>query len=167
MKIILFILFCVISLNANSHQENLIHFGSDFLSKKFESFKLRHTSCIEQSKENSLSTDSINILKKLPISTGESLGYLNIKAIKRCTSPEYNELIRVLVSLDVANQKLQIKRIEKQIANIKLLLFPIGEFLVEQKYEELPNKTKAILNNIAEINQPFNMVNAFERVWLN
>ncbi|MBU2869826.1 hypothetical protein [Colwellia sp. E2M01] len=167
MKIIIFILFFVMSLNANSHQDDLIHFGSDLLSKKFESFKLRHASCIEQSKKNKLSTDSINTLKKLPISTGESLGYLNIKAIKRCASPEYNDLIRILLNLEVANKKLKIIDVENQIANIKLLLFPIGEFVVEQKYEELPNKTKAILNNISELKQPFNMVNTFESVWLN
>ena len=123
--------------------------------------------CIEKSKANKLTGDSINMLKKLPISTGESLGYLNLKAIRRCASPEYNNLTRILLSVESANQEQKNIKVKNQIEAIKLLLFPIGEFIVEKKYYELPEKTREALSKISELERPFDMVNAFERAWLN
>ena len=167
MKKMTIFLLCAISLSVDSSQDEHISFGSNLLSEKFEAFKSRHNVCIEKSKVNKLTGDSISTLKKLPISTGESLGYLNLKAIRRCASPEYNNLTRILLSVESANQELKDINVQNQIAAIKLLLFPIGEFVVEKKYYELPDKTKNILNAISELEQPFDMVNAFERAWLN
>jgi len=167
MKIIGFLLLSLLSLCAKSSQDERIIFGGDLITKKFETFKLRHNTCMEESKKNILSKKTINTLQKFPISTGESLGYLNLKAIRLCASPEYNDLTRLLLTVESANRDSKNIKVQKQIANIKLLLFPIGEFVVEKKYYELSDKTKIILNNIKELNEPFDMVNAFERAWLN
>jgi hypothetical protein len=47
------------------------------------------------------------------------------------------------------------------------LLFPISVLNTKKKYYELPQNIKNDLGGVEDLNHPFDMVNAFERAWLN
>lgn len=169
MKTIIFFTFIIFTMqsNASTFQEERLNFGSKLLTSKFEEFKSRHSICVERSKTNKLPPKVIEALKKLPISIGEGLGYLNLRAIRNCSSPEYNDVTRLLLSVDIANTEIKNSSVESNLMNVKMLMFPVGELSVEKKYYELPLKTQNILSSIAELKEPFDMVDAFERAWLN
>ena len=161
----LFLVFMAVGCNASG--EDRVAFGLTLLTEKFNAFEERHSACVEKSKENKLSTESIKVLKELPITVGESLGFLSVKAIRTCSSPEYNEVLRVLLSLENANRKVNNEAVNKKIDTLKILMFPVVELSSEKKYSELSKDTQEKLLLIKEFHQPFNMVDGFERAWLN
>ncbi|MCG6202953.1 hypothetical protein [Psychromonas antarctica] len=167
MKKTTFILLVFISLGCSASNEEKIAFGLKVLNETFNAFEERHSICIKQSKQNKLSAESIEILKKLPISTGDGLGYLNLKAIRNCSKPEYNEVIRLLLTLESANKKLMNSAVSEKIEMLKSLMFPASELTSEKKFYELPSNVKQKLLLMNELNQPFDMVDGFEKAWLN
>lgn len=167
MKKITFMFIIFISFGCRASNEDRLAFGLILLNENFNAFEERHSLCIKQSKENKLSETSIKTLKKFPISTGEGLGYLNLKAIRNCSKPEYNEVLRLLLTLESANKKSMNKAVSEKVEMLKMLMFPASELISEKKFYELPSNIKQELLLINELNQPFDMVDGFERSWLN
>jgi hypothetical protein len=167
MRKLITLLAIVASFGCNASNEDRVAFGLTLLSEKFTEFEARHSICINLSKSNTLSTESVKALKELPSSVGESLGFLSLKAIRECSSPEYNEVLRVLLSLESANKKVNNESANKKINTLKSLMFPVTEFNAEKKFSELPQELKNKLLMIKELNEPFNMLDGFERAWLN
>jgi hypothetical protein len=146
--------------------DEYLDFGMDLLSDKFTAFEVKHDKCLTMSKMNQLSDSSIVTLKQLPISVGEALGYLHLKAMRLCVGDEYTELLQVLLDLENENKTKQNTFVTQEIDKIKLLIFSTSELRAQKQYDSLPVEYKNKLQRVEGIHQPFDMINAFERAWL-
>ena len=166
MKILSFLLFILTTSFSQVLADEYLDFGINLLGDKFTAFEIKHDKCLSMSKMNQLSENSIDILKQLPISAGEALGYLHLKAMRLCVGDEYTELLQVLLDLEYENKKKQNTFVGQEIDKIKLLIFSVSELRAQKKFDSLPARYRSKLQLVKGINQPFDMTNAFERAWL-
>ena len=131
-------------------------------------------SCMEKEKKTILPS---HIFPKLPLSKNEwksTIAYLSIKAQARC---EGNALARALMAFS------QFKFLEKKITGKNAPdIFPAGtyqyeledlccgsletEMRAEIRYKKIDPKTRQTLENIPELNQPFNVIAAAKALGL-
>ncbi|AZG74786.1 hypothetical protein [Shewanella livingstonensis] len=166
MKILSFLFFILITSSSQVLADEYLDFGMNVLSDKFTAFEVKHDKCLSISKMNQLSENSIDILKQLPISAGEALGYLHLKAMRLCVGDEYTALLQVLLDLEYENKKNQNTFVSQEIDKIKLLIFSVSELKAQKKFDSLPAGYRSKLQSVEGINKPFDMTNAFERAWL-
>jgi hypothetical protein len=166
MKILSFLFFILTTSSSQVFADEYLDFGMDLLSDKFTAFEVKHDKCFTMSKMNQLSDSSIVTLKQLPISVGEALGYLHLKAMRLCVGDEYTELLQVLLDLENENKTKQNTFVTQEIDKIKLLIFSTSELRAQKQYDSLPVEYKNKLQRVEGIHQPFDMINAFERAWL-
>lgn len=162
--IVAFFLFCS-SFSYAGVDDNL-NFGSAILQQKFVEYESKHSECISKSQSETLSKSLIGKLKQLPNVAAEGLGYLNQSAIRECSQPEYSELMRILLVLEVSNETTKKpNHISKQILTMKKLMFSVVDLNIEKKYHELPKSIKYELRSIELLKKPFNLIDAYERAW--
>jgi len=141
-------------------------FGSALLQQKFVDYESKHSECISKGQAETLSKSVIGKLKQLPNVAAEGLGYLNQRAIRECSQPEYSELMRMLLVLEVSNATTnKSNHISKQILTMKKLMFSVVDLNVEKNYHDLPKSLKHELRSIELLKKPFNLVDAYERAW--
>lgn len=166
MKILSILFFILTIFPSVVLADEFLDFGIDLLGDKFTAFEVKHNKCLTMSKKNQLSDSSIVTLKQLPVSVGEALGYLHLKAIRMCVGDEYTELLQVLLDLENENKTEQNTFVTQEIDKIKLLIFSTSELRAQKQYDSLPVEYKNKLQLVEGIHQPFDMINAFERAWL-
>tara|TARA_R110000796_G_scaffold21133_17_gene62333 strand:- start:829 stop:1329 length:501 start_codon:yes stop_codon:yes gene_type:complete len=166
MKILSFLFFILTTSSPQVLADEYLDFGMNLLGDKFTAFEVKHDKCLSMSKMNQLSENSMDILKQLPISAGEALGYLHLKAMRLCVGDEYTELLQLLLDLENENKTKQNAFVTQEIDKIKLLIFSTSELRAQNQYDSLPVEYKNKLQRVKGVHQPFDMINAFERAWL-
>ncbi|WP_394146588.1 hypothetical protein [Vibrio atypicus] len=146
---------------------NKVKIGVSSLDAAFINFEEKHAECLALAESTKLSTSVIEQLRKLPSEASSGLGYLSQRAIRNCAITELSEVMRLILTLEVIIEKEKYLHSDSRIISIKNLMFSMVDLNTEVNYLSLPNDIKMELDDIAQLNYPFNLVDSFERAWLS
>ncbi|PSU27067.1 hypothetical protein [Photobacterium lutimaris] len=151
---------------SNAGVADNLDFGSALLQQKFVDYENKHSECISNGQVDILPDSVIVKLKHLPNVAAEGLGYLSQEAVRECSQPEYSDLMRMLLVLEMSNTSTKKpNHLSKQITTIKKLMFSVVDLNVEKNYHDLPEGIKHELHSIELLKKPFNLIDAYERAW--
>lgn len=146
---------------------NKVKIGVSALDIAFINFEKKHTECLALAESTKLGAGVIEQLRELPSSASSGLGYLSQQAIRNCAITELNEVMRLILTLEVVIEKEQYLHPNKRIILIKNLMFSMVDLNTEVSYLTLSDDVKRALDDMEQLNYPFNLVDSFERAWLS
>lgn len=161
------IVFCFLfscSDMANSKSE-ILDYGSNLLQERYTLFADKMNKCDELGNNTILSANTITKLKEIPQNAAIGLAVINHKALQKCALYEYSEVLRTLISIESHIELSNDTQLLKQIDRVRPLLVADLNLYIEKEYDALPTKVKSKLQNIDELQVPFNLMNAVERAW--
>lgn len=167
LSIVLILLVSSFSTAASRDDKKIIEFGSELLQLQFLEFTDKMVDCQNTAKETLLSNSTITELKKMPKSVARGLGIIHQKTLQQCAVNESNQVLRTLLALELQNKEINSKDISQQLAKLQHLLVSDVNFYAEKEFILLPQKYKLTFESIDALKQPFNLMDAVNRAWLN